>query len=875
MLGTQQATVASATIVQVEVKSQVSSATGIRESVVSINDVFRITVTGATAMRVDGGQTELTRSTYSSEVLRIVTQFRTNFFSSITQFAAIQIMGTNREPRLTVYTSSDNVTLYGACQVHVNEKEGFSMFIEDTQQVTGINVADVINRQVFLQEFKITITGGAVVVTNRYDTNLITITLTSRRYDLPLARRVTYSPASLNLTFRNMDNTTVTFLNIALFSIFFRNKLEVFNSSGNASEIIISLSNAGTLYVNDVEGTALFTSNSNPTVALQLDGATLAISGTYTYDTETDSFGAYLLVVTRHNCTSSRTREAIVVLTGALVIEVGAFQGVSYSSDEVVILGSDGQILTRLSPIGHLVINSNAVPFVSYTSLSSVLFSGPGTLVINRGSGFFTTDVTLGQSLSFSVSTAPIPLVRFERVHLRFNVINGITYSVGAVVQRIGGDIVSVYEAVGYDTHGNEVIIYADSEVTVHQSITVGSGGLSYTGSQQTLTYTTSEGHISVLRNIETLYVFNGGQIEVSTDTDNASVVTTGRLFVSENGTEVIFSTSEIISAGVTSLIRRLVVAQLSLSVNQFSSATSGVYRLSTKSAHRVYIGGGTIWYSVFNGTAYSFYVDDVSLGIKIIQAVSTFLGLTKSVPPRDLGSIDIIFNGQVIYSYLAVHGNADILITTTAALRFNGTTLYGDVLPSGPYGGISEVVMFSGMQVRVFDYESGEVVFVGPGLLLVQWQAGSAFFTTWPATVNYILQAIATLRQYLFPPVIDQSGTDNLKVSGRSAVVSFGTNVRAFEGANISFVCSVAAGIPPPEIVIFRADSSGLTPLVETNNTARSTLALSGVSVNDSGEYLCRADNGVPPVDEVTSRLIVREAGNTRAPCNSLYSAG
>ena len=46
--------------------------------------------------------------------------------------------------------------------------------------------------------------------------------------------------------------------------------------------------------------------------------------------------------------------------------------------------------------------------------------------------------------------------------------------------------------------------------VTVHQSITVNSGGISYTSAQQTVTYTNSAGVLQVLTNVQTLYVFNG-----------------------------------------------------------------------------------------------------------------------------------------------------------------------------------------------------------------------------------------------------------------------------------------------------------------------------------------------------------------------------
>ena len=860
MLGAEQITTAtSARVVEVAVTTTVSSATGRRESVVNINEIFRITVTNATAMRIDSSQGELTTSTYSNEVLRIVTGSETSVFTSIVTFAAVQAVGENQEPVLTLYGSADNVTLYGACQVHVNEHEGVSFYIQDYRLVEGTNVADIINRQVFMQTFRITIIDGTASVTDTNDVTVIRITSNSHRFDLPLARQVTYSPLLQTLVFENMDNTSTSFSNISSFSIFFRNKLEVFNSSENASEITISLSNGGILYINKVEGTALFTSNSNPTVAVQLDSAAQSISARYSYTIELNALGVYHFVVTRENDTSSDTRETILVLTGALVIDVEGFHTVSYNNDEVVITGIDGTPLIRLVSISRFVFSSDVVPFISYSGLSSVLFSGPGTLVVSRGTGFFTTDTSLGESVSFAVSRAGIPLVQYERVHVSFNVIGGTSYAVGAVVQRIGGEIISVYEAESYNTHKGEVILYVDGEVSVHESTVVGSGGISYTGSEQILTYSSAQG-VQVLRDVEIFYLFNGGHVEVFTASDNVSVTVPGRLFVSENGTEVLFIFSEIITPSVANLIHQLVVPEISLTSSQFGSVTGGAYQLSTFSAPTLYIGGGRIWYRVYDGTAYVFYIDDVNLQVQVIEAVNSILGITKFVPRGDLAWLRLVFNGGGIYSYLTLPGNVEIRISSTESFTFNGSVIYGNTIRV-PYSGVTELVTFDGMEVKMFN-SSVTAEFVGPGLLLVQLESGTAFFTTWPATVNYILQSIAAIRQHLAPPKIERSSTKYLKVSSQSAVVLFGTNVKAYEGADVEFVCNITSGIPEPQITIFKVDSSGLVPLVESNNTRQSTLLLSGISENDSGKYLCSANNGVPPADEVTSKLLVREAG-------------
>lgn len=44
--------------------------------------------------------------------------------------------------------------------------------------------------------------------------------------------------------------------------------------------------------------------------------------------------------------------------------------------------------------------------------------------------------------------------------------------------------------------------------------------------------------------------------------------------------------------------------------------------------------------------------------------------------------------------------------------------------------------------------------------------------------------------------------------------------------------------------------------------SVVNNSLTISSISVVDSGEYVCRASNMVPPVAEVTSTLTVNEAG-------------
>ena len=758
----------------------------------------------------------------------------------------------------------ENVTLQGACQVHVNEEEGVSLYVQDFIPVTGVtNIADIINQEIFIQVFRITVMRSRATVTDKAGNHLISITSNTQIFEISFVSSVTYSPLLQTISFLNTDNSERLIIsNIRFFTVFVRNELQVFDSSLNLSEITIQLSNDGVLYVDN--DTVLFISNSNPTVRHQLDSAMSSVAGTYTYSIETDSTGVYSLVATKKNTTSLEISEVIQILTGALLFDVSHLQSISYINDEVVIHGADGTPLTRLVLISRLVVNSEN-SFVSYFGVSSVPFSGPGIITANRGKVFFTTDISLIESLSSVISTAPTPITHFEKVTVTFNEIDGIMYTIGAVQLRIGSDLVAVYEATSYKTNQEQVIVYSNARVTVHQFISVRSVAVSSTSNQLYIVYTNENGDTQVLPNIEILYIFSGADIQTFTLMENTTFVGPGKLYISQNGMELLLTTSEIITSDVADLIRQLVPSDFSIDADQYSSVTDGVYQLSIKSALLTHIGGGILWYSVFNETQYSFYLNDNSLRMDTLQTVSTLLGITKSAHPKDSGILRIIFNGQAIYSYLAVQSNFEIHIRNTDSFLFNTTTLFGASLPGGPYHGIEEVVSFDGMEVKVFESNNDIAEIVGPGLLLIQPAAGTAFFTNWPATINFILQSISILRQYLHSPELEQPIVSSMKIKERFATVEFGIDVRAYEGSTITFVCSVTKGIPLPNIMIFRLDPSGPTLLVVTNDTMNSTLILTNIDESVSGEYGCRADNGVPPVAEATSRLNVREAGNNR----------
>ena len=439
--------------VQVQVKPTTGS-DGTDQQVLIVNDdQFTMTLTGAMTMRIDTFETQVI--TYSSQSLTIFSAERgTSSFSSITTFATIQILSGQEVPELIVFTSSDNVSLDGACQVHVNEGENSAFYIQNLTR--GTDVADVINTEIFLQVFTLRVSGNSVVVTDKRNTRLISLTADSRKIELPLAEKLMYLGSSETLIVVNLSGKSYLFANISEFAIFKDNDLKHYNSS---SEVSILLSNGGVLYINDAEKTALFASNSNPAVHMQLDSAASSVMRTYVYNIETID-GLHSLVVTEYIGSSPGAGEVVQILTGAVIVTIEVGHIIRYNEGEVVIHDTNDRVLLRLELIQRVVVNTNSISFALYIGSSSISFSGPGILSVNRGIAFFTTESSLQKSIAFTVATAAVPVIHFEKIRVGFSVVDGVNHTIFEIVQTIGGNIVAVYEAESYDTSQEQVIVY-------------------------------------------------------------------------------------------------------------------------------------------------------------------------------------------------------------------------------------------------------------------------------------------------------------------------------------------------------------------------------------------------------------------------------
>ena len=187
-----------------------------------------------------------------------------------------------------------------------------------------------------------------------------------------------------------------------------------------------------------------------------------------------------------------------------------------------------------------------------------------------------------------------------------------------------------------------------------------------------------------------------------------------------------------------------------------------------------------------------------------------------------------------------------------------------GSLPPGGTYTGYNVITVFDGVEVRTVNSTSSTQMFEGPGLLLLPKDSNTAFYTTYAPSINDLIQSIDILKNFLFFPQI-KPGEGSITTSDRSVTVDFGTDVTVYEGADVIIECNVIAGSPEPTTNFYRVISEG--DRVQLNTTdevtvANTSLTLQNVQMDDVGEYVCVANNGVPPAATVSSTLQVLPAG-------------
>ena len=98
---------------------------------------------------------------------------------------------------------------------------------------------------------------------------------------------------------------------------------------------------------------------------------------------------------------------------------------------------------------------------------------------------------------------------------------------------------------------------------------------------------------------------------------------------------------------------------------------------------------------------------------------------------------------------------------------------------------------------------------FTGSAIETVPGGGVTAFYTTLPWAVNYLLQSITNVSNFLVPPQVE-SERDSVTTKDREVTVDMGTDVTVYAGANVTFVCNVKSACPEADATFVRILSDG-----------------------------------------------------------------
>ena len=426
-------------------------------------------------------------------------------------------------------------------------------------------------------------------------------------------------------------------------------------------------------------------------------------------------------------------------------------------------------------------------------------------------------------------------------------------------VVKIGGDTVACFEGTSFPTRPDQEILYSGGRVSVYRR-PIRPTNVRYNSNTGTGSYTNGTQNDVPLSGVTSFKVYTGGNVRDITTPNNFTFSGPGNLYISDDGSKVLYTTSNVITEEVANTICGIVPIDITINADLFSAVVDGIYNSSTGQATVLYPGGNIIYSSNLNGTNLALYTDE-EVNNKIFRNVPSILGVTKTLPATNGGTINIIFNGRVIYSYTPVQNNREVLVGSIENFVFNGTALVGDDLPNGPYTGINNVLLFDGIETKIFNSSDASKQFVGPGLLLTKSDSDTAFYTTSPSAIQFISAAIQTQRRFLVSPELRAPRERKVLTKQRSGTFSFGQDVTAFQGADITLRCRVARGNPDPNFSFFRGNMM-LNGTTQGVIIANDTLTLTDVAASDSGDYRCVASNGVPPIDTLSTKLTVKNAG-------------
>lgn len=708
------------------------------------------------------------------------------------------------------------------------DRTGRAFFSNDAATLSTINEA------VVLDTFNYNNQTGALQ--NRAGDTVLDLS-NRQSQSLSTARSVEFESAQRTLTFRDGGDRIVSqSFGVSQFSLYDNNELLTFTTDESRS-----LSGGGTLYT-DSGGNALFSTNPALDQFVSTSAPVPPVpSATFTFSTNSQGIGSL-----------NGNGQNLVTLSGAQTFDVPRFGSVTFQNNDVLVADSAGDVVATFPDIDQFSVNTDTQPLGVFNDSAPSSYPGPGRLYVNNGQAFYTTCPDLRNDITSFLNRIGPPPIGFDTDLNETTPTGNVNLTVGGqpVVELTGSSITT--------SQPEQVALYNDNTISLLDSVTVGPGTLFY--DDEVLSFVSDDSTTTSFGNFTLLYYTDGRsppEFESGSLPNDTTLSGPGRLFFSTTGpqTGALFVTSDDVADDTyLFLLADLFAAEeVASNVTELGFFDGNSFLEFTGSTPTLLPGDG-IFYT--NGDQ-SFYSTDDPTNTLIF---STIVDLIPTTADFVNGIIEVSNNGREIYSFTPGGTTITTTFGSNDVLSFTDDVLSSNRFVDTP--GINSLTVFDGIEATTFPANSN-VTFTGPGTLVVDTNAGTAFFTPIPQAGRAILDAVELALSTFISPVIDMPLTSRVVSKYPEVDANFGQFVRAYEGADVRLFCDVIAGNPDPEVEFFIEVGGVDVPINISSDKFEIvdslTLVIRDVALDDSADYTCVASNQAGMASRETSLSIRR----------------
>ena len=550
---------------------------------------------------------------------------------------------------------------------------------------------------------------------------------------------------------------------------------------------------------------------------------------------------------------------SILTSSSAMSFNIGAGQTVAYSSGTLSVFNSGAtDAAFSIGGVNTFTANTAANSLRMFQNSASNIFSGAGALFVdNDGRALFTNSQSVVNLIQSSVITTPMQTV---------DILPGMRVNGSAVINlQIGGNtfFTITSNANGMNVMNVEGLAYNNGVVGVAQAeMTPPNSVLMFLESENLIQVTGSDGNpLDNITGVQGLLIQRniGGLMEAAGDEpfSGGGILYRGASSAFHLPSNLI--TPTIFEDFVTNSVIEDISGGNVIEMCTFFDGTR--VQVLNGSSMNVLLGPGYVIISPDS----CFYTNNPNLINRLPGEISSIRPVGVSYDPNT-GDVSITMADGTLIVGLPV--NSRTVRAPTGLIFYDGNNINSssegnNLLASG----ISNFIYYDGVQPQTITPDSDPLP--GGGMLVIDEDTGTAFYTIDPLTIERVMNIINGALGTLVAPNIPDTPPMTQTSKLNSLEGGFGQILTVYEGANVSLVCDAGNANPPADIT-FSVNTNftepDYMPVMDGDEGVMITMGVNNATLLLTAmvgefEYRCEAENNAGTAFKST-RVIVRPRG-------------